>query len=66
VKLPETITKEIATAPERCIVRKGARHIHVLVDARLVGILPLKGADNNTRAALNVRAQIRRALRGQP
>lgn len=45
----------------------GSKHIKLYVGTRLVGILPLKdrGSSRSKRAALNIRAQIRRAAKGQ-
>lgn len=65
MKLPDIVQRELDTIPGRWSAEMGRRHIHIRVDGRLVGILR-RGSDNEAgRAALNTRAQIRRAAAGR-
>ena len=65
MKLPPEIVKEL----DGCnwCVSVGGRHLHVILDGRRVGILPRGKCDarRGSRATLNLRAQIRRAKRGE-
>lgn len=41
----------------------GGKHIKIILDGRLAGILPRCGRSNTQRSELNTRAQIRRITR---
>lgn len=65
MKIPREIQAELETAPGRWNVVSGTRHHKIYVDNVLCGILPLGTNKDYKRATLNVRAQIRRHLKGR-
>lgn len=67
MRLPRIIQRELDSAPGRWKIEKGARHLHIRIDGKLAAILPMDGhgTDRSPVGALNLRAQIRRAIRGR-
>jgi len=65
MRLPAHITRELDRIPGRWRMDMGARHIHILIDDRLVAIWPKSGGHDGGRGWLNTRAQIRRAIDGR-
>lgn len=65
MNLPSIIQRELDTAPGRWRVEHGKRHLHVVVDGYLVAVLPTDGRGREAgRGDINVRAAIRRAIKG--
>jgi hypothetical protein len=60
------LTLELDASGVEYEIKNGARHTKIYVRGKLVGILPRRKSSNQTRnqrAHLNVRAQIRRAIK---
>lgn len=63
MKIPELIKRELDSCGQPYNIKQGARHHKIFVNGIFCGIFPMAG-DRRGRAALNVRAQIRRAVKG--
>lgn len=62
------IEREIEALGDRVRIEPGKKHNKIYVDGKFIAILPLGGSfcDRAPKAALNIRAQIRRAARACP
>lgn len=63
MKIPELISEELENSGVPFEIKKGGRHHKIFVGGALCGIIPTNGSFCNNRIALNVRAQIRRAIK---
>lgn len=64
LRVPDAIQQALTDTGLPYRIEQGAKHWKIVVDNRLVGILPLSGGDDRGRGHLNTVAQIRRAARG--
>lgn len=64
--LPDEIREELEKHGKPWDVEKGSRHLHIRVEGKLVGILPMSGKNRcaDRRVTLNIRSQIRHSLAG--
>lgn len=63
MRVPALIEKELVSCGVPYSVELGTRHLKILVGGVFCGICPTIGYSSNRRAELNVRAQIRRAVK---
>jgi hypothetical protein len=64
MRLPRIIQAELDRAPGRWRIAQGKKHKLILIDERLISILPqCGGVEADQRGFLNIRAQIRRHLK---
>jgi len=63
--LPPDIEAELKEAGVAYELRKGSNHRKLFVDGRLVTVVPYGSGEGNRRSLLNMKACIRRAIRGQ-
>lgn len=65
-RIPKPLLKELdALGDDKWSAHMGGKHIHIHVQGRFVGIVPRDGADKGGRGMLNVRSQIRAAVKGR-
>ena len=62
----EQILAEIKASGVPYVIENGTKHFKIHIAGRFVGILPRKKHSGGQRAILNVRAQVRRAIREVP
>lgn len=63
MKVPELIKRELDSCGKPYQIVNGGQHQKIFVAGMFCGILPKNGRSNTNRAELNVRSQIRRAIK---
>ena len=62
----QQIVRELEQSGVPHKIEKGTRHLKIFVGGKLAGILPKRSSKtSNIRAQLNVRAQVRRAIKDE-
>lgn len=66
MKIPKEIEAALIATGRPWSTKMGGRHVKLILDGRMVGVLPINGGNSAShRGSLNVISQIRRAARSQ-
>ncbi len=63
MKIAKKLQAELDASGKNYRLERGGQHIKIYVENFFCGICPANGKSNTNRAELNVRAQIRRAVK---
>jgi len=61
--VPRELIAEIEAAGVPWHLEQGKRHIKLFIGKKLAGIMPARNDEANRRSQLNIRAQVRRAIK---
>lgn len=63
MKIAKKLQHELDNCGRQYTLKQGGQHVKIYVENLFVGICPATGKSNTNRAELNVRSQIRRAVK---